>query len=199
MTGDSPGPLPPHPAWREGYRQGFMDGFESYRTMIGRGGESDLAPTPLSVPASSPPPGWIPLRHTGNGTPAHLRSDDADLPCGNVSHYLTDRVLYKSPANIEMLRKLDGTMPDPSEIPVCGSCNARIDPWSSAYLDYSDAFIPSTVPSKPVPSSHPDPVDEITRALAELEASTVESSVPSPPPAICGRCGEDAHGPCPAP
>ena len=204
MDGSSPDPV--LAAYREGFVEGHRLGFETAvrifnvepkqihidQTHPAACTDAYKHPPSVIAPTFVPPAEWIPLRHTGNGGDPH----QLPIPCGEVSHYLTERVAWGEKVSTEKLRKLDGTEPRTSERPVCGRCDDPINPWSGHFLDYSDAFIPETLPKPPKKSRKKvEPVDEITQALAKLEADLVKSSQPKPLDRICVLCGEAAHNP----
>lgn len=181
--------------YKQGYREGFADGFSYAFALEQQRSRSRPTPEPIPPNPIGPPqtlihkgieptiaelataqnvidPSWIPLRH---------------YACGQISHYLTRRVGRRETAEVALLRKLDGTAPDPTEPSVCGACGEPALVWSAREMDYTIAFTPAATPIR---TSAPDPVDEVVSALAKLEADVVASSKPAPAPQICLRCFE---------
>lgn len=179
----------------EAYRRGFQDGWDKAQSLLTTHTSAYPAaifdPPPKSWPTKIGPHAadWIRLYHTGNGG-----NDDLPPACHKVGLYLTRRLKWGERGNTDLLRLVNGKKPEPGDRPVCGECFEPVDPYSQAYFDYSDAWEeghgPPPPPEKPV---KPDPVDEITQALALLEKQVTDSSKPPDPLRVCLNCGEAVH------
>lgn len=101
-----------------------------------------------------PEPGWIPILH-------RMQRADPQMPtpCGGVGLYLTKPPRQHERARTEVMRILPPNettwrAPGAGDLPRCATCLVRIDPFSSADLDYLSVMqpSPSSDPSQPTPA-----------------------------------------------
>lgn len=107
---------------------------------------SDLQPrTPYVVP---PDPTWIPVMH------CMMRSEPrSPEPCGGIGLCLTQAPTQHMKASFEVMRvffpdEKQWRQPTSKDVPLCSTCQVRIDPFSSQDLDYLSVMAPSLAPEE---------------------------------------------------